>query len=90
MSRTLTILVAQARPVPFDAEATFAKFEWEVRMLTEAFPHADLLIFPELYLTGEDPFTPGPPRYEHLVAEEIPGPLTDRVAKVAERAGRHI
>ena len=91
MSRVLTVLGAQVRPVGFDPEATFAKFEREVRLARTAFKDSDLLLFPELYLTGDDPFTAG----EHAgfmerVAEPVPGPLTDRIAKVAARARRWI
>jgi formamidase len=91
MSRLLTVLGAQVRPVPFDPEATFAKFEREVRMARVAFSDASLLLFPELYLTGDDPFSAG----EHTgfmerVAEPVPGPLTERIGKVAARARRWI
>jgi formamidase len=90
MSRTLTIVAAQVRPVPFDAPATLAKFDGEVRMLRRALPAADLYVFPELYLTGEHPFTEGPPRYEERVAEPIPGPTTRAVARLARRVERWI
>ncbi len=91
MGRTLTVLGAQVRPVPWDPAATLDKFEDEVRRARRAFPAADLYLFPEMYLIGEDPFAPGgPDDYIEQVAEEIPGPLTDRVAKVAARAKRWI
>jgi formamidase len=90
MSRTLTIVAAQVRPAPFDAPATLAKFDAEVRMLRRALPAADLYVFPELYLTGEHPFIDGPPRYEERVAEPIPGPTTRAVARLARRVERWI
>ena len=91
MSRLLTVLGAQVRPVAFDPEATFAKFEREVRMARAAFKDASLLLFPELYLTGDDPFSAG----EHAgfmdrIAEPVPGPLTERIGRVAARARRWI
>jgi formamidase len=91
MSRLLTVLGAQVRPVTFDPQATFAKFEHEVRIARSAFKDADLLLFPELYLTGDDPFSAG----EHAgfmerVAEPVPGPLTERIGAVAARARRWI
>ena len=49
------------------------------------------MIFPELYLTAVDGFTSGGTGdWERRVAEEIPGPLTDRVGKIAARAKRWI
>lgn len=91
MSRVLSIVAAQVRPVPFDVEATLAKLESEVRTVTAAFGRCDLLLFPELYLAAEDPFTPREsPRYMHRVAEPVPGPLTERIGKLAQRARRWI
>jgi formamidase len=49
------------------------------------------MIFPELYLTAIDGFTSGgTDDWERRIAEEIPGPLTDRVAKIATRSKRWI
>lgn len=91
MSRTLTIAGAQVRPVPFDPAATLDKFEEEVHTIRRSFPVAKLLLFPELYLTGEDPFAPGAREgFVEEVAEEIPGPLSERVGKVAARAKRWV
>jgi len=91
MSRILTVLGAQVRPVPFDPAATLDKFEDEVQMVRRSFSHADLLLFPELYLTGDDPFAPGmPPDFMAQAAEPIPGPCTERVGKIAARAKRWI
>jgi len=89
MSRILTVVAAQVRPVPFDPDATLEKFEAEVRMLTTAFQAADLYVFPELYLTGEHPFT-NPPNGHRERSEPIPGPLTRAVGRIAKRAGRWI
>lgn len=91
MSRVLTILAAQVGPVAFNVSATLDKFEEEVRTVTREFPQVDLLVFPELYLTADDPFTGRDPReFVEEAAEAIPGPITERVAKVAARAGRWI
>lgn len=90
MSRLLTVLGAQVRPVPYDAAATLDKFEAEVRIATQNF-RPDLLVFPELYLTGEDPFAVGGRGWSvSKVAERVPGPLTERVGKIAARAKRWI
>ncbi|MEX2203142.1 MAG: carbon-nitrogen hydrolase family protein [Actinomycetota bacterium] len=91
MSRILTVLGAQVRPVAFDPDATLDKFEDEVQVARKAFGEADLLLFPELYLTGDDPFSPqARSGFEGEVAEKIPGPLTERVGKIAARARRWI
>lgn len=89
MTRLLTVLGAQVRPVPFDPAATMDKFEDEVGTARRAFPNAMLYLFPELYLTGEDPFARDAPRgFEDQVAVPVPGPLTERVGKIAARARR--
>jgi formamidase len=91
VSRILTVLSAQVSPVPWDPPATLDKFEDHVRVARGAFPDVDLMIFPELYLTAVDGFTSGGTSdWEQRVAEEIPGPLTDRVAKIAARSKRWI
>ena len=59
MSRPVTLLGAQMRPVAFDPGATLDKIEAEVRRFRAAVPDADLLLFPEAYLAAEDPFAPG-------------------------------
>jgi formamidase len=90
-SRLLTVLAAQTRPVAFDPSATLTKFEDEVQIIASSFPKTDLIVFPELYLNAEDPFTPlEPPGYEREIAEAIPGPLTERVGKIAARSKRWI
>ena len=89
--RPFTILSAQVRPVPYDPDATFQKFEREARTAVDAWPRADLYVWPELYLTGEHPFTGGePPGFVETVAEAVPGALTDRIGKVAQGVGRAI
>lgn len=91
VSRILTVLGAQVRPVPFDPQATLDKFEDEVQVARKAFGGADLFLFPELYLTGDDPFAgQGHPGFERETAQKIPGPLTERVGKIAARARRWI
>jgi formamidase len=91
VSRTLTVLSAQVAPVAWDPPATLDRFEDHVRVARRAFPDVDLMVFPELYLTGIDAFTSGDTNdWERQVAEEIPGPLTDRVAKIAAGSKRWI
>jgi formamidase len=91
VSRILTVLSAQVAPVAWDPPATLDRFEEHVRAARRAFPEVDLMIFPELYLTAVDAFTDGGAAdWERRVAEEIPGPLTDRVGKIAAKAKRWI
>lgn len=91
MGRPFTLVGAQVRPVAFDADATFAKFEREVRTIRGTFANAQMLLFPELYLTGDDPFAAGAPSgFMEQVAAPIPGPLTERIGSVAARARRWI
>jgi predicted amidohydrolase len=91
MTRPLGVLAFQLRPVAYDPVATLDRFEGYVQLARTELPDLDLYLFPELYLTGEDPFTlDGPRGFMNDVAEEIPGPLTDRVAAIAAKAGRWI
>ena len=91
MSRPLSVLGFQLRPVTYDPAGTFDRFEGYVRLARREFSAIDLYLFPELYLTGEDPFTLDPPDdFVRSVAQEIPGPLTDRVGKLAAEVQRWI
>jgi formamidase len=91
MERTVTVLAAQVRPIAFDPEATFEKFEREVTTAAEAWPQVDLMVFPELYLTGDEPFTGLEPQgFIDEIAEPVPGPITERIGKVAQRVRRSI
>ena len=91
MSRSLAVLGFQLRPVAYDPAATLDRFEGYVQLARRELPAMDLYLFPELFLTGEDPFTPGAPSgFARTVAAEIPGPLTDRVGKMAAKVGRWI
>jgi formamidase len=87
----LTVLGAQVRPVRFDPAATLSKFEGELEVMARSFPATDLMVFPELYLSAEDPFTSDEPvGYGEEIAESIPGPTTDRIGKLAAKAKRWI
>ena len=91
MSRPLAVLGFQLRPVTYDPAGTLDRFEGYVHLARRDFPDTDLYLFPELYLTGEDPFTLDPPSdFVRGAAEEIPGPLTDRVGKIAAKAKRWV
>lgn len=91
MSRAIGIVAAQVATVAFDPDATFAKFEREVRLLSVSLPQFDLYVFPELYLSAHGSWGyPYPPNYEKSVAQTIPGPLTDRICELARSVRRWI
>ena len=83
--RPLPLIAVQSSPVPWDVDATWEKYEREVRGLRASFPQTRLIIHPELFLAGLAPATvprpPGTPRGS--LAERIPGPLTDRLCALA-------
>lgn len=88
MTRLLHVVGAQISPVGGDPEATFEKFTDEVRTIRGSFPKAQLYLFPELYLAGEQPFRTHVPIAENR--HRVPGPLTDRIGSVARRSRRWI
>ena len=91
MSRIIGVVAAQVAPVPFDLEATFSKFEREVRLMARTVPDFKLFVFPELYLTALGSFGDDyPPGWMEQVAESIPGPATDRIGRLAIETGRWI
>lgn len=85
MSRLLPIIAVQATPVARDREATYLKFEAEVRSLRATFPQTRLFLYPELHLDAlgslKQPASPGAAR--RASAEPIPGPLTERLCALA-------
>lgn len=88
MTRLLHVVGAQVSPVGGDPEATFEKFVQEVRTIRGSFPKAQLYLFPELFLAGDQPFRTHVPIRENR--HRVPGPLTDRIGAVARRARRWI
>jgi formamidase len=88
MTRLLHVVGAQISPVGGDPEATFEKFATEVRTIRGSFPKAQLYLFPELFLAGEQPFRSHVPITGNR--HRVPGPLTERIGIVARRARRWI
>jgi formamidase len=89
--RILTVVSFQARSVAFDPGATLEKLEYEAGMARKGWPEAGLLLWPELYLSGEDPFTgQDPPGFIDRVSVPVPGPLTERLGKIARSAGVYL
>ncbi len=89
MSRPIGILAAQVAPIPYDPDATYRKFEREVRVIANAMPTMDMYVFPELYLHGVGSWGDDwPTDYDRRVATTVPGPLTDRLCTLAREVGR--
>lgn len=89
MTRAIGIAAAQVAPVAYDIEATWRKFEHEVRSIATSAPSMDLYVFPELYLHAVGSWGDRWPRgYDLRVAEAIPGPTTERVAGLAREVGK--
>lgn len=89
--RLLTVLAAQVKPVAYDPDACLEKFERVVRVAVSSFPSVDLIVFPELFASGQDPLSGhAPVQYQEKVADPVPGPVTERMSKVAERSRRWI
>jgi formamidase len=88
MTRLLHVVGAQISPVGGDPEATFEKFATEVRTIRGSFPKAQLYLFPELFLAGEQPFRSHVPITGNR--HRVPGPLTERIGGVARRVRRWI
>ncbi len=86
--RTLGIAAIQTAPVPGDLEATFQRFETQVRSAAHLFPHVQLVVVPELLLAAEGPLLAAPGPSPEELAQPIPGALTDRLAKLARDVGR--
>ena len=60
----------------------YEKLAYYVDMIAFMNPAVDLIVFPELYLTGADPV------YWYQTAEPIPGPMTDLLCAKAKEHGK--
>jgi predicted amidohydrolase len=86
VTRPLPITAVQAAPVAYDTTATYQKFETELVTLKGSFPQTRLFVYPELYLSALGGMAASyPAGFDASVAEPIPGPLTDRLCKLAEK-----
>jgi formamidase len=87
----LGIVACQVAPLPGNPAGTFDKFAAEVRTLAAQAPAFDMYVFPELYLSAVGSWDHVHPRgYGRMVAESIPGPLTDRIGALAREVGKWI
>jgi formamidase len=85
MSRLLPIMTVQASPVAWDVEATWRKFESDLRELKAFVPQTRLFLWPELYLAALGPMSSkaGAGYSASRIAESVPGPLTERLGALA-------
>jgi len=80
---TITVALAQVQPATSDIRANLDKFEdYLERAAREG---ADLVIFPELALSG---YACGDAFFD--VAEPVPGPASVRIAAIARKLGVHV
>ena len=89
MSRLLGIAAAQVMPIPGNPQGSLEKLEEITRSMVMNLPWVGLICFPELFITGLNQFVDtriGPTFME--MAEPIPGPVTDRLCRLAQRLGR--
>jgi formamidase len=85
--RELSMIAVQARTVPGNAVATQEGFFEEASRLHAMFPHAQLLLYPELHLSGLAPLGGSQGGSIALPDEPIPGPLTSRLCDLARTLG---
>lgn len=85
--RTLAIAAIQTQPVAGDPEATWAAYAADVRGVRATFPHVQLVLHPELHLSAVAGILQATPGYSRDVAVPLPGPLTQRLADLAEETG---
>jgi formamidase len=81
--RPLSIAALQTAPVPRDPEATLGALAGRVRALRATVPHVQLALLPELHLSAPPPILEEHAGYAREVAVEVPGPLTEALARIA-------
>ena len=89
MGRLFGVAAVQMAPVPWDPAASQRKLTDTSVEVVAQFPWADLLLFPELCLTGFAPFVPRPEGMRDR-AEPIPGPTSDSMRLLARKLRRWI
>lgn len=77
--RTLSIAAIQTGPIARDLDATWTRFEAQVRKVVALRPHVDLVVVPELLLAAPGPLLVDDPDFDERAATTIPGPMTDRL-----------
>jgi formamidase len=85
--RLLSIAGLQISPKVGDPEATIEDFENRVRTLHQTFNELQLIVAPELHLAALGGIFDEQPGAAATAAVDVPGPLTDRLARLAEATG---
>jgi formamidase len=89
MARRIGLAAVQMAPVAWDVEATLSKVEDTVSQVALSFPWAHLVVLPELVLSAVVQFAPGGrPEGWRQIAQPIPGPITDRLRRIAQETRR--
>ena len=83
--RVLSIAAIQTKPVPYDAEATWARFASQAESAKELGPEIDIIVAPELLLSAPGEFLLPDPEAETRSAAPIPSQLTERICALARR-----
>jgi formamidase len=85
--RPLHVVALQSAGVPNDPAASLAQFSERVRTLGALFPATQLVVAPELHLSGCAGLLDEPGDYPERVAVELPGPLTEALGALARETG---
>jgi formamidase len=85
--RPLSVAALQIAPVVGDPDATLVQFEQRLTTVAASFPGVQLILAPELHLSGVGGIFDEQPGYAERVAVDIPGPLTDRLGDLARATG---
>jgi formamidase len=85
--RPLFLAGLQTAGVPNEAERTLVQFEDRVRSLAALADDLQLVLAPELHLMGMSGLLEETAGYMEEVAVPIPGPLTDRLGRLARETG---
>ena len=85
--RTLSIAALQTAPVPRDPAATLDLFAERLAGIGAAVPDVQLVLAPELHLSGQPGLLEEQSDYPDEVAVPVPGPLTESLSKLAREHG---
>lgn len=86
MANLFGIATVQMQVAPWNSKKTLARMEQRLRYIRSSLPSISLICFPELSPPGVTLLEPPPAgqRWD-ITAEQIPGPLTERLAEMARR-----